>query len=65
VFERVPQLEDLKQALVECGAEWAAMSGSGSTIVGAFRDERARDAAAASCEGRVRAVRAVSGLPEP
>lgn len=47
VFERLPQLRTLKQRLYDAGAHWAAMTGSGSTIVGAFADAAARDAARA------------------
>ena len=46
VFERLPKLRALKERLYEAGASWAGMSGSGSTIVGAFRSPAARDAAA-------------------
>lgn len=45
VFARLPHLRDYKQRLLGAGAMWAAMSGSGSTIVGAFRSEALRDAA--------------------
>lgn len=48
VFEKLPALRILKERLLEAGAVWAAMSGSGSTIVGAFRSQAARDAAVAS-----------------
>ena len=45
-FEEVlPHLAVHKTRLYELGAAWAGMSGSGSTIVGAFRDARERDAA--------------------
>jgi 4-diphosphocytidyl-2-C-methyl-D-erythritol kinase len=47
IFETLPKLASLKARLLEAGAAWAGMSGSGSTIVGAFRDAAARDAAAA------------------
>jgi 4-diphosphocytidyl-2-C-methyl-D-erythritol kinase len=43
IFEALPRLGRLKSRLIEAGAAWAAMSGSGSTIVGAFRDAAARD----------------------
>ena len=46
VFAQLPRLRDLKERLLESGAFWAQMSGSGSTIVGAFRDGETRDAAA-------------------
>lgn len=45
IFARLPQLHVLKTRLYEHGAAWAAMSGSGSTIVGAFRSQAERDAA--------------------
>lgn len=45
VFARFPQLRAWKEKLYELGATWAAMSGSGSTIVGAFPDVSSRDAA--------------------
>jgi 4-diphosphocytidyl-2-C-methyl-D-erythritol kinase len=47
IFERMPELARLKERLLEQGAAWAAMSGSGSTIVGAFRNPVQRDKAAA------------------
>lgn len=46
IFDALPRLRHLKSRLLEAGAAWAAMSGSGSTIVGAFRSEADRDAAA-------------------
>ena len=45
IFDALPRLRHLKSRMTEAGAAWAAMSGSGSTIVGAFRDAEARDAA--------------------
>ncbi len=45
VFARFPQLRAWKEKLYQLGATWAAMSGSGSTIVGAFPDVSSRDAA--------------------
>lgn len=47
VFARLPQLRGFKQRVLRAGAAWAGMSGSGSTIVGAFRGDRERDEAAA------------------
>src|SRR6266850_211978 len=38
IFDALPQLRRLKSRLIEAGAAWAAMSGSGSTMVGAFRE---------------------------
>jgi 4-diphosphocytidyl-2-C-methyl-D-erythritol kinase len=45
IFAMLPSLRTLKTQLYEAGAAWAAMSGSGSTIVGAFRNATDRDAA--------------------
>lgn len=46
VFAMLPSLRVLKERLLESGATWAGMSGSGSTLVGAFGDVSARDRAA-------------------
>lgn len=48
VFAHLPRLRTLKERLVAAGADFAVMSGSGSTLVGAFRSPAARDAAAAA-----------------
>ena len=48
VFAKLPRLAELRQRLLDAGAAWARMSGSGSTIVGAFRDAASRDAARAA-----------------
>lgn len=45
IFALLPRLRALKARLIEKGAAWAGMSGSGSTIVGAFRTADERDAA--------------------
>lgn len=45
IFARLPRLRTLKTRLIEAGAAWAGMSGSGSTIAGAFRSAGERDAA--------------------
>ncbi|HSP13412.1 MAG TPA: 4-(cytidine 5'-diphospho)-2-C-methyl-D-erythritol kinase [Thermoanaerobaculia bacterium] len=45
VFARIPKLREYKHRLLAAGAAWAGMSGSGSTIVGAFRSQALRDAA--------------------
>jgi 4-diphosphocytidyl-2-C-methyl-D-erythritol kinase len=64
VFARLPQLREFKLRLLRAGAPWAAMSGSGSTIVGAFRSERERDAAAAGfTDVRVRTATTLSLAP--
>jgi 4-diphosphocytidyl-2-C-methyl-D-erythritol kinase len=46
VFAMHPRLAALKQRLLDSGASWAGMTGSGSTVVGAFESPAARDAAA-------------------
>ena len=48
VFAMYPRLRDLKARLYEAGAKWAQMSGSGSTLVGAFESAAARSEAAAA-----------------
>ncbi|MCE6990577.1 4-(cytidine 5'-diphospho)-2-C-methyl-D-erythritol kinase [Dyadobacter sp. CY323] len=39
LFRKYPLLEELKTKIYECGAEYASMSGSGSTIFGIFDQE--------------------------
>jgi 4-diphosphocytidyl-2-C-methyl-D-erythritol kinase len=39
VFKRHPQLENIKNELYQEGAVYAAMSGSGSTLFGLFKNE--------------------------
>jgi 4-diphosphocytidyl-2-C-methyl-D-erythritol kinase len=56
VFARFPHLHAMKTRLYELGAAWSAMSGSGSTIAGAFRSQADRDAALK----RISAVRAIA-----
>ena len=56
IFNRMPALQTLKTRLYDAGAAWAAMTGSGSTIVGAFRTAEDRDAA----RGQFSDVRVVS-----
>jgi 4-diphosphocytidyl-2-C-methyl-D-erythritol kinase len=57
VFAMLPRLRQYKQRLYDAGAYWASMSGSGSTIVGAFTEAAARDRTAAQFGG-VRVERA-------
>jgi 4-diphosphocytidyl-2-C-methyl-D-erythritol kinase len=45
IFALLPRLRELKTRLIEAGASWAVMSGSGSPIVGAFTEAKDRDAA--------------------
>jgi 4-diphosphocytidyl-2-C-methyl-D-erythritol kinase len=56
IFASLPWLRTLKGRLVAAGAVWAGMSGSGSTIVGAFEAADERDAVME----RFRDVRAVA-----
>ncbi len=39
VIEQHPVIGSLKTRLLECGAEWAMMSGSGATVFGIFQDQ--------------------------
>ena len=55
VFAALPHLHAMKTRLYELGAAWAAMSGSGSAIAGAFRSQADRDEALRRISG-VRAV---------
>jgi 4-diphosphocytidyl-2-C-methyl-D-erythritol kinase len=48
IFERLPRLAVWKSRLLDAGAAWASMTGSGSTVVGAFRSQATRDAALAT-----------------
>jgi 4-diphosphocytidyl-2-C-methyl-D-erythritol kinase len=57
VFAMLPRLRELKQRLYDSGAIFAAMSGSGSTLFGAYENAAGRDAAAALF-GDVRVERA-------
>jgi 4-diphosphocytidyl-2-C-methyl-D-erythritol kinase len=45
IFIRYPHFAELKMRLYDAGAVWASMSGSGSTIAGAFRYSMERDRA--------------------
>jgi 4-diphosphocytidyl-2-C-methyl-D-erythritol kinase len=45
IFTKLPQLARLKGRMIDAGAAWAGMSGSGSTLVGAFRTAPERDGA--------------------
>ncbi|MBI2214650.1 MAG: 4-(cytidine 5'-diphospho)-2-C-methyl-D-erythritol kinase [Acidobacteria bacterium] len=56
VFDKLPRLESLLDALRATHPAWARMSGSGSTLVGAFRDHKARDAAVGTFRGLVETV---------
>lgn len=47
VFPEYPELGEGKQALVRAGAEFASLSGSGSTLYGLFRSKQAAALAAA------------------
>ena len=48
IFARFPRLREYKQRLLDAGATFASMSGSGSTIFGVFADDATRDAARAT-----------------
>lgn len=51
VFSQLPRLRSIKERLRSAGAEWASMTGSGSTILGAFASEALRDAAKGAFSG--------------
>ncbi len=46
IFEEYPEIQTVKEALLEAGADYAAMSGSGSAVFGVFEDEDKATAAA-------------------
>ena len=46
VFQLYPVVKDTKDALLNAGADFALMSGSGSTVFGIFRNDEAADDAA-------------------
>jgi 4-diphosphocytidyl-2-C-methyl-D-erythritol kinase len=58
VFELLPQLAEIRQRLYDAGALFARMSGSGSTIFGAFRTPDLRDRAATQLARTYRVVKA-------
>jgi len=62
VFAKLPRLRTLLESLRACGPAWARMSGSGSTIVGAFRDASSRDAALGALRGVVDVVSAETSV---
>jgi 4-diphosphocytidyl-2-C-methyl-D-erythritol kinase len=39
IFRNYPQIEHIKQALYDCGAVYASMSGSGSAVFGIFTEK--------------------------
>lgn len=64
VFAMLPRLRELKQRLYEAGAIFAAMSGSGSTLFGAFESAAARDAARFT-DVRTALAMTVDATPQP
>lgn len=58
VFPSHPHFAVLRERLLSEGAFWARMSGSGSTIAGAFADAASRDTAFATLSQTFRAVKA-------
>ncbi|HEX9160642.1 MAG TPA: 4-(cytidine 5'-diphospho)-2-C-methyl-D-erythritol kinase [Thermoanaerobaculia bacterium] len=64
VFARMPHLRELRDRLTAMGAAWARMTGSGSTIVGAYRSQAIRDAArAAFSDVRCEAAETIDARP--
>lgn len=50
VFRQFPQLEHIKLALIEAGATYAAMSGSGSALFGIFETDNMADKVKLDCD---------------
>jgi 4-diphosphocytidyl-2-C-methyl-D-erythritol kinase len=50
VIERYPGIKDIKEMLLDHGAETAMMTGSGSTVFGVFSSEKAARKAAMDIE---------------
>lgn len=50
IFKAYPQLASIKQTLIEKGALYASMSGSGSTVYGIFTDEFVAEELFPDCE---------------
>lgn len=60
VFTKYPRLREYKQRLIDAGATFASMTGSGSSIFGVFADDATRDAARARFDDvRTEAARTV------
>jgi 4-diphosphocytidyl-2-C-methyl-D-erythritol kinase len=62
VFSRYPELQALKCWLLEAGAVYGALSGSGAALFGVFTDLKRAEAAA--CEAAQRGLRSWYGQPE-
>jgi len=56
IFERYPEIQTIKEELLEAGAGYAAMSGSGSAVFGVFEDEDKATAAAEDARRQGRRV---------
>jgi 4-diphosphocytidyl-2-C-methyl-D-erythritol kinase len=52
VFEAYPEVRDLKKRMLEAGAEFALMSGSGSTVFGLLKDVPTAEGLAREFVGR-------------
>lgn len=61
VVARVPRIGEALAAVKKCGAEFADMSGSGSTVFGVFETEKSALRAAEELSGEWRAVPAFGG----
>ena len=60
LFERFPELAEIKEELSTSGARMVALTGSGSTVFGTFLDEAQAELAAVKLAGRLRVTRARS-----
>ncbi len=63
VFPEYPELSDGKRALLRAGAEYASLSGSGSTLYGLFTSREAAAQAAARLRKQGWAAQATATLP--
>lgn len=56
VFREYPELKDIKEKIASMGADYATMTGSGSTLIGLFSDFEKASLAAKSLENSVKDV---------
>lgn len=54
VFPKYPLIVEMKQKFLDCGAEFALMSGSGASVFGLFDSKASADSAAAALESSAR-----------
>lgn len=54
--DKYPQIGQALRDILECGADWADMSGSGATVFGVFKSESAAKKAVFECQKKWRCV---------